>query len=371
VSSIALVLLLELVLRLTLDYHIDYYAGTTRPGRVEYPYGHVLINSHGQPDLEWDLADPRPRLAFYGDSVTYGVGAGHGHRISDLVRDSDEARQVLTFAAVGARLKDPERVARLADEFGIDAFVYVMNLNDLTPDRPRAASPRKPAAEPSEPSRQRVPGDESAQGAAAAPAAAPMESPRAETRDPWVRRLRAFVLENEGGLRSRSYLYNFLRLRAKNLLTRLGYEASGFRAVELEPSKHPEVFEATAERINRTATLLAESGVRFCVLILPYEMQISAEAERRYRELGIPFDADFVEGATQAAIRALLDPATEVLDGRLAFGTRDRNGLGEFFVYDRGDKIDWNHPTRAGHRRLADLMLAEGFCGAAAGRSDP
>ncbi len=379
VLGVALALVLELVLRLTLDYHIDYYAGTTREGRTETPYGEIWINSNGQPDPEWDLSDPRPRLAFYGDSVTYGVGAGVGHRISDRVREADPSRQVLTIAAVGARLKDPERVAALARELEIASFVYVMNLNDLTPDPPRQRRAPEEAptvatslpASPAEPDAPTAPPPVATGEAAARPTEAPATAePATGGDDPWLRRVRAFVLDNEGSLRSRSYLYNFLRLRAKNLLTRMGYEASGFRAVELEPSKHPAVFDATAARVNRAAELLREQAVRFCVLLLPYEMQISAPAERRYRELGIPFDADFVAGATQREILRRLEPGIEVLDARAAFldtdapdEGRERNPVGEYFVHDRGDKIDWNHPTRAGHRRIADAALAAGFCG--------
>jgi hypothetical protein len=32
-------------------------------------------------------------------------------------------------------------------------------------------------------------------------------------------------------------------------------------------------------------------------------------------------------------------------------------------VYDKGDKLDWNHPTRIGHRKIADLMVAGGVLG--------
>jgi hypothetical protein len=133
------VLAAELVLRATLDYHIDYYTGVTRPGRVEYPYGPIYINSHGHPDLEWDLSDPRPRLAFYGDSVTYCVGAGHGHRISDLVREAHPELQVLTFAAVGARLKDPGRLAKLAGRFAPETLVYEPERRDTRPSASAAA----------------------------------------------------------------------------------------------------------------------------------------------------------------------------------------------------------------------------------------
>jgi hypothetical protein len=336
VAALALLLaaVLEVALRATLDYHVDYYAGTKRTGTYALPYGEVRINSHGHPDAEWDLADPRPRVGWYGDSVIYGVGAGYGHRLPDLVAAARPAFQHMAFAAVGARLKDPARVAGLAERYALDRLVYAMNLNDVTPDPP----PR------------RRDGRSADEGA--------------------VRRARAFARDHLDGLRTRSYLYNFVRLRLKNLLVRHGFEASGFRAAELEPGRSGPVLDATARRVNETARLLAARGVRFCVLLLPYEMQVSAEAARRYRELGVRWEDGFVEGSTQRALRERLDPGVEVLDGLDAFvdpaapaASREANPLGVYFVYDRGDKIDWNHPTREGHRRLAQLVLARGFCG--------
>jgi hypothetical protein len=34
-----------------------------------------------------------------------------------------------------------------------------------------------------------------------------------------------------------------------------------------------------------------------------------------------------------------------------------------YFVYDKGDKIDWNHPNRAGHARIAEGFIRSGACG--------
>ena len=31
------------------------------------------------------------------------------------------------------------------------------------------------------------------------------------------------------------------------------------------------------------------------------------------------------------------------------------------FVYDKGDKLDWNHPNRAGHRLIADYVQELGI----------
>lgn len=69
-----------------------------------------------------------------------------------------------------------------------------------------------------------------------------------------------------------------------------------------------------------------------------------------------------------------LDPAIPAFDAYHAFvdaadpeGSRARNAVGEYFVYDKGDKLDWNHPNRAGHRAIADYLVAHEILGAPPG----
>jgi nitrous oxide reductase accessory protein NosL len=102
-------------------------------------------------------------------------------------------------------------------------------------------------------------------------------------------------------------------------------------------------------------------GTRFEVVLLPYEMQISEAAARRYAELGIHWEPGFETGSAQAELAGCLD-GIPVHDARAAFAAtpaaRARIGVGELFVYDLGDKLDWNHPNRAGHARLAAFLEA-------------
>jgi hypothetical protein len=42
-------------------------------------------------------------------------------------------------------------------------------------------------------------------------------------------------------------------------------------------------------------------------------------------------------------------------------GPASDNGLGQYFVYNKGDKLDWNHPNRAGHRQIADWLADQDF----------
>ncbi len=110
-------------------------------------YGIVRSNSHGYPDAEFDLADSRPRVGYFGDSVTAGVGAGYGHRISEHLEESFPDYQHLTIAKMGDGAQDPEEGLRLVDKFGIDTYVYLMNLNDIMPvvPKPSDSSQKEPA----------------------------------------------------------------------------------------------------------------------------------------------------------------------------------------------------------------------------------
>jgi hypothetical protein len=116
--------------------------------------------------------------------------------------------------------------------------------------------------------------------------------------------------------------------------------------------------------MNRFATSLARQSIELIVVILPYEMQISSEAEAVYSAKGVRWSPVFLNGGTQRRILEALDPSIRVFDALEAFvdvsnrvPSRDSNGVGEYCVYDRGDKLDWNHPNRAGHRAIADYLI--------------
>jgi hypothetical protein len=56
--------------------------------------------------------------------------------------------------------------------------------------------------------------------------------------------------------------------------------------------------------------------------------------------------------------------ALEAFVGRGA-EERDRkaNRVGQYFVHDRGGRLDWNHPERMGHRRIADYLAQSAIFG--------
>ncbi len=105
-------------------------------------------------------------------------------------------------------------------------------------------------------------------------------------------------------------------------------------------------------------------GIELIVVLLPYEMQISREAAETYAELGIHWEPGFIGGATQRMLSDRMNPEIPIFDSLLAFvgqddpePARQKHRVGEFFVYNKGDKLDWNHPNRAGHRRIANFLI--------------
>src|SRR6516164_6835881 len=92
----------EILLRWLVPYNIGYYTGLKLSNRlVRYPFGDMPFNSAGYPDREWSTEDSRERVAFVGDSVTMGFGAGYGYRFSDLVREARPDKYFMNFGGAG------------------------------------------------------------------------------------------------------------------------------------------------------------------------------------------------------------------------------------------------------------------------------
>jgi len=311
----------EIAARLVTGYEIGYYteAKVGRDGYLHYPWGVVPVNSDGYLDEHFDVASPKPRVGWFGDSVAMGVGAGYPYRVSDIVRENKSGLNTWNFSRLGVGFEGAGAEA-LAQKYKLDTIVYLMNLNDIVPDTP-----------PQSGSGMLVYGG------------------------------LAFVKEYLDYFRDRSYLYNYIRTAAKNTIQRLGFEASGYYAFELWPDKSEEVFKSFAARVNTTARNLRAKGVKMCVIIAPYEMQVSDDAARTYAGLGFKWEEGFLEGSAQRKIRQYLDADLPVYDGLTAFPDHGAP-VGGLFVYNAGDKIDWNHPNRAGHAALAKGFLQSNSC---------
>ena len=318
----------ELYLRFTATYSVDYYTGSligdkdaNRAGeRIEYPYGTVFRNSLGFADEEFDLTSTKPRIGYFGDSVAYGVGAGYPYRVTELVQAAAPAFEHWNLGSgLGSRFKG-DRILSLVDRFDLAWVVYLLNMNDIH---------------------------------------APVNSPEFSSSERLVRWIRRQV-DRINFLRGRSYLYSFVRIKAVTALQSLGYGAGGYYAYEMWPEENTSVLEGFAADINALGHQLAQRGVGFCVILFPYEMQVSEEAARIYRGMGFRWEDGFESGKTQRRLAELIRSA-EVFDARSAFELA-ATGIGEMFVYDRGDMIDWNHPNRAGHAVIAKDFLDTKAC---------
>lgn len=314
---LAIVLVIaEVSLRLFGSVNVHYYTGYTKPGIHEYPYGYVPINHVGNPDEEFALIPGERRVGYFGDSIAYGVGTGYGYRVPDLLQAQFPGMRHWVFAQVGAVLAK-EDLTKEIERWQLSSAIYLMNLNDIMPDQSASGASQNAGSS-------------------------------------LVVRARSGLLGRiDESLRGTSYVYTYLRLGLKNAMQRAGYEAHGDVAYELWPSRYPSIFKQTADRIIEQAKVVTSRGARFCVLLLPYEMQISTDAEKKYSSMGFSWETGFVQGSAQDEIVSELRSANvNVFDLREAFRGQQLL-VGRTFVYDKGDKVDWNHPNRVGHALIA------------------
>jgi hypothetical protein len=311
----------ETTARLLIGYEIGYYteAKVAHDGQYHYPWGVVPVNSSGYMDEEFNLNSTKPRVGWFGDSVAMGVGAGYPYRVSDIIRAHYPKLENWNFGKLGTDFYGP-RVEAEAQQFKLNYVVYIMNLNDIVPPKPPQAGG-----------------------------------------DYLVYELLGLTKDYLDYFRDKSYLYNYLRTSIKNTVQRWGFEASGYYAHELWPNQSDEVFRSFADSVNTTTRHLREHGVKMCVLISPYEMQVSANAARTYSNLGFKWEADFADGSAQNKVRQYFDKELPVYDGLAAFPDKS-DKVGAHFVYNAGDKIDWNHPNRSGHALLAKGFMQSASC---------
>ena len=160
-------------------------------------------------------------------------------------------------------------------------------------------------------------------------------------------------------LRGKSDLYTFVRFKIKTFILNKGYEASGYKAIELFPSNNENIIFNSSKAINVWAKKLKNLNIQSCVVILPYEMQISKNAANKYGDLGVNFDEEFLNFKTQEIIKSSLDDYIETLIIKDEF---IENIIGTYFVYNKGDKIDFNHPNRQGHYIIAKEISKNKLC---------
>lgn len=329
-----LLIAIEFTCRILVDFDANYYAA---PKTIEenseriHPYGKIPVNSIGFFDGEWDNPKKLPRIGYFGDSVTYGVGAGYPYRITEYLDIfSPDFEHVNLSGGLGVDLSQVYGSLELYGENNIDKLIYLMNLNDIAPlvhYQTQTDSSDAPSID-SENS---------------------------------VKFIKKLMHPFDTVLRGNSVLYTYFRLQAKNFLTtEMGFEASGFKAIELAPKENTKLI----KRAARTTAELSNSitiKIPFCILILPYEMQISNDAALKYAELGVKFDDEFIDFGTQ---KLFVNHFSQYSDNEIYWLGADLTEakIGSYFVYNLGDKIDFNHPNRLGHELLAKQIADNKLC---------
>jgi hypothetical protein len=313
----------EALLRAVAAQGFGYYTGKVVSKRlILYPFGAMPFNDYGYPDREWNLADPRPHVGIWGDSITSGVGAGFGYRFSDLLVAGSPDRYFMNFGGPGedgvADERAVQKILAIVARFQLSKVIYAMDLNDILPSGSQPAGGNSPQSF-----------------------------------------ARGLLRHQSDALRRHSYLYSYLYTKAKGAAARLGFSSHGAEAVEFHPTRNAKVVAQTVERINGLGKRLTAQGVALCVLIFPYEMQVSKDAAERYKRYGIGWSDEFLNGEPQREILRQLDPGISSIDLRTAFGRGDAL-IGTYYVFDRGGSLDWVHPNRAGHDLISRFLLANG-----------
>ena len=88
-------------------------------------------------------------------------------------------------------------------------------------------------------------------------------------------------------------------------------------------------------------------------------MQISDKAAKTYEKLGVVFSHNFKNFGTQTILVKGLKSSMEV--GILGKNFPKKK-VGTYFVYNKGDKIDFNHPNKEGHYLLASEISKQKYC---------
>lgn len=330
------VLLFEWGLRYTITYNPSYYVGTKAVGScIPHPYGEVCFNSLGYPDDEFNLASTKPRVGYFGDSNCYGVGSGRRHRITEHLKVHYQEYEHFNFCYIGG---DPLvesqllELERLAEEYRLSYVIYLMSLNDIPPLMSE------------------VSGSASAEEHGRVDTSAQRSFP--------VVKMKEFITPVDNVLRGRSYLYTFLRTKIKERLNVAGYGHDGYETIEQFPEAHREVFAYATSKINRLGKELRAKGVHLIVVPLPYEMQVSSDAAETYRRMKFRWEPGFEQDGAQKMLAIGLDSMIPMFDPYYAFdGYWDKARVGEYFVYNEGDKIDWAHPNRQGTKLIAEYLI--------------
>ena len=136
-SLIVIFLILEFLSRIFINFDADYYSISKKneDNFVIHPYGKIPVNKFGFFDGEFNFKDKEKIIAYFGDSVTYGVGAGYPYRFTEYLDEIDKKFEHINLSGgLGISLNNwNDKYENFLHENGIKRVVYVMNLNDIAP----------------------------------------------------------------------------------------------------------------------------------------------------------------------------------------------------------------------------------------------
>ena len=136
-SLIVIFLILEFLSRIFVNFDADYYSISKKneDNFVIHPYGKIPVNKFGFFDGEFNFKDKEKIIAYFGDSVTYGVGAGYPYRFTEYLDVIDKKFEHINLSGgLGISLNNwNEKYEDFLNENSIERIVYVMNLNDIAP----------------------------------------------------------------------------------------------------------------------------------------------------------------------------------------------------------------------------------------------
>ena len=355
-----LLMIFEVTARVIINYNPSFYTGVRATNEcVQYPYGDICFNSEGFPSNEFVEAKDKPTIGYFGDSVCFGVGAGMGYRISDLLEQSYPEFYHRNYCYVGDTPLLPSSVLAMQKKLKkIDHLVIFFNLNDIAPLEIELLDIGSTGKDGNH---DKIVPIISKQKVNSQPET--IDENFVESVAGFARSFRSTFYPVDEYLRGRLFIYNFFRTRLKTWLSVQGIEATGFSAKELFPQQNKKLIVHAAEVLNEVANKFHnEFNVQISVVLLPYEMQISKSAARTYREAGIKWEEEFLIGATQEILRRNLNSNIRVYDAKEAFSdVQSTAQIGEYFVYNLGDKLDWNHPNRKGHQLIHDFLVQQLF----------
>jgi len=128
-------LISEIILRVHVNFNPSYYMAKSYIAKrnnfqydvLSYPYGEIIFNKYGFPDKDFCKIKCKPRIAYIGDSICYGVGAGYGYRISDIIRkEIPENEQMNMSGGLDLGTYGRNILLQYVKEFQIDKVIYLI-----------------------------------------------------------------------------------------------------------------------------------------------------------------------------------------------------------------------------------------------------